>query len=72
MVLLQGKKLYFSKGPERAQHFLEGGGVQMLVSIQTHITCDFPGGIRTPYPPPPLSLDPHLRLPFGGHVVGIT
>ena len=21
-----------------------GGGVQMLISIETHITCDFPGG----------------------------
>ena len=29
------------------------GGVQMLISIETHITCDFPGGGggRTPYPP---------------------
>ena len=26
-----------------------GGGVQMLISIETHITCDFPGG------PDPLS-----------------
>ena len=30
-----------------------GGGVQMLISIETHITitCDFPGGIWTPYSP---------------------
>ena len=45
MVLLQ-RKLYFSKdrgGPT----FLGGGGgsrVQVLISIETHITCDFPGG----------------------------
>ena len=45
MVLLQ-RKLYFSKdrgGPT----FLGGGGgsrVQVLISIKTHITCDFPGG----------------------------
>ena len=44
MVLLQ-IKLYFSKdrgGPT----FLGGGGsrVQVLISIETHITCDFPGG----------------------------
>ena len=26
-----------------------GGGVQMLISIETHMTCDFPG-VRTPYP----------------------
>ena len=28
-----------------------GGGFQMLISIKTHITCDFPGEVRTPYPP---------------------
>ena len=28
-----------------------GGGVQMLISIEPHITCDFPGGgVRTPIP----------------------
>ena len=34
------------------------GGVQMLISIETHIrTCYFPGGgVRTPYPP----LDPYM------------
>ena len=29
----------------------------MLISIETHITCDFPGGSGPPTPPP---LDPHL------------
>ena len=63
MVLLQ-RKLYFSKDPEGVQHLLGGGGgvqlspggggVQMLNSIETHITCDFPrGGVQTPIPPPP-------------------
>ena len=29
-----------------------GGGVQVLISIETHITCDFTGeGVRNPYPP---------------------
>ena len=31
-----------------------GGGDQMLISIETHITCDFPGGgeeVRNPYQP---------------------
>ena len=48
MVLSQGK-LYFSKDPEGVQHFLGGGGVQMLISIEIHITCDFPrgGGVHT-------------------------
>ena len=65
MVLLQ-RQLYFSKDPEEFQHFQGGGGVklffrgvQMLISIETHITCDFPGGgVRAPYPPP---LDPNLK-----------
>ena len=35
------------------------GGVQMLIFMKAHITCDFPGGIQTPYPPPP-PLDPHM------------
>ena len=30
------------------------------VSIETLITCDFPGGVRTPEPPP---LDPHVGSP---------
>ena len=25
-------------------------GVQMLISIGTHKTCDFPGGVLSPYP----------------------
>ena len=34
-----------------------GGGSNCLFPIETHITCDFPGGgVRTPCPP----LDPHL------------
>ena len=37
----------FSGGPTFARG---GGGVQMLISIETHITCDFPG-VRTPYSP---------------------
>ena len=38
--------------------FPGGGGVQMLISLETHVrTCYFPGGgVRTPYPP----LDPHM------------
>ena len=36
---------------EGVQHFQGGGGVQMLISIKTHITCDFPEGVLTPCPP---------------------
>ena len=52
MVLMQ-RKLYFPKDPEGVQHFPEvGGGVQMLISIETHITCDFPGGSTDPLSTP--------------------
>ena len=43
MVLLQ-RKLYFSKDPEGVQLFSRGG-VLMPISIETYITCDFPGGL---------------------------
>ena len=45
----------FSRG---SNFFQGGGGVQMLISIETHITitCDFPGGSGPPIPP----LDPHM------------
>ena len=33
-----------------------GGGVPMLISIKTHITCDFPEGSGPPVPP----LDPRM------------
>ena len=71
MVLLQRKKLYFSKDlegvqhfPGGVQHFPGGGGVQlfsgeevlMLISFEIHITYDYPRGVQTPYPP----LDPHI------------
>ena len=62
MVIFQ-IKLYFSKDPEGVQHFSGGPTffrvgrrVQMLISIEPLITCDFPGGSRFPIPP----LDPHM------------
>ena len=49
MVLLQ-RKLYFLKDPEGVHHSPRGGGqtyfsggVQMLISIDTNITCEFQG-----------------------------
>ena len=54
--------LYFTKDPE-AVHYIRGGGggvqlfpggggVQILISIETHIrTCYFPGGCPDPLPP---------------------
>ena len=47
-MVLQQRKLSFSKDPEGVQHipggptFSRGGGeVLMLISIETHITCAF-------------------------------
>ena len=38
--------------------FQGGGGSNCLFPIETHITCDFPGGSGPSVPPPPL--DPHM------------
>ena len=38
--------------------FQGGGGSNCLFPIETHITCDFPGGSGPPVPP----LDPHLLV----------
>ena len=61
------EKYYFSRFRRGFQIFPVGGGQlfpggggvgsNCLFPIETHITCDFPGGgVRTPCPP----LDPHL------------
>ena len=58
------RNLSFFKVPEGVQHFPGGvqlfpGGSNSLFPIETHITCDFPGGGGLdPLPSPPL--DPHL------------
>ena len=68
MVLLL-RKLYllFTKDPEWVHYFPGGGGVsnffqggvQMLISLETHVrTCYFPGGGVSGPPIPPL--DPHM------------
>ena len=70
VLLLRKQYLYFTKDPEAVHYFPGAGGggcptffpggwgVQMLISIETHIcTCYFPGGVsETPYPP----LDPQM------------
>ena len=48
VVLLRKQYLYFITDPEgstsfQGSNFFQGGGVQMLISILTHITCYFPG-----------------------------
>ena len=56
LILYQGSRgvQYFPGGVQ----LFSWGGVQMLISIETHIrTCFFSKwGVRTPYPP----LDPHI------------
>ena len=62
LILYQGSRghpLYSGGGGGGVSNFFQGGGVQMQISIETHIrTCYFPGGggVRTPYPP----LDSHI------------
>ena len=56
VLLLRKLYLYFTKDPEAVHYFPGGGGcptfsrgVQMLISIETHIrTCYFPGGCPDP------------------------
>ena len=51
VLLLRKLYLYFTKGPEGGQlfsrgvsNFFQGGGVQMLISLETHVrTCYFQG-----------------------------
>ena len=38
------------QGGGGGSNFFQGGGSNCLFPIETHITCDFPGGLRTPVP----------------------
>ena len=51
--LQRGSNGFITHFPGASNFFQEGGGVQMLISIETHITitCDFPGGVWIPYSP---------------------
>ena len=55
---LISKKTIIFQGSRGVQLFPGGGGSNCLFPIETHITCDFPGGPDLLSPPPPL--DPHL------------
>ena len=63
------KEIYNFQGSRGVQHFAEVGGgsptffqerSNCFFSIETHISCDFPGGGGSGPPVP--SLDPHLCL----------
>ena len=55
------KKTIIFQGPRGGPTFSRGGptfpggggGSICLFPIETHLTFDFPGGVRTPCPPPP-------------------
>ena len=68
----------FFKVPEGVQHFQGGsnfvqggGGSNCLFPIETHITCDFPGGSGPPAPPPPGSAlaRTHLHAMLGKAII---
>ena len=48
----------------RGSNFFQGVS-NCLYHIEIHLICDFPEGVRTPCPPPPL--DPHLVQPSQLH-----
>ena len=58
-LLLRKLYLYFTKDPEGVHYFPGGGecqtfpeGIQMLISLETHVrTCYFPGGCPDPLSP---------------------
>ena len=57
LILQISKKTIIFQGSRGVQLFPGGGGgSNCLFPIETHITCDFPGGSGPPVPP----LDPHL------------
>ena len=59
------KEIYHFSWFQRGSNIFQGGvqlfpgGSNCLFPIETHITCDFPGGGPDPLSPP---LDPHLSL----------
>ena len=50
MVVFQRGSNLFKVGGSNFFKAGGGGGVQMLISIETHIICDFPVGSRPPIP----------------------
>ena len=66
------KKISFFKVPEEDPTFPGGGGggSNCLFPIETHITCDFPGGgVRTPCPPSGSALGPHTFVEIDHEII---
>ena len=53
---LRGSNIFQGGG---GVHLFPGRGVPIAYSYRKYITCDFPGEVGTPCPPP---MDPHLGL----------
>ena len=53
LILYKGSRaVHYFPGARGCPTFFQGGGVQMLISIETHIcTCYFPGGASGPPTP---------------------
>ena len=65
----QGGSNIFKGGGRGVQHFQGGsnffrggGGSNCLFPIETHITCDFPGGSGPPVPPSGSALEIHIQI----------
>ena len=58
------KEIYHFSRFQRGSNILQGGptfsrgGSNCLFPIETHITCDFPGGVGPPVPPSGSALEP--------------
>ena len=50
---------FYRGGPTFSKGSKFSWGIQMRISINTHITCDFPEGVRTPCPPLDLRMFVH-------------
>ena len=66
MVVNFEENYHFFNVPEGVQHFPGGGGSNFfqvgskcLLPIETHITCDLPGGSGPPVPPSGSALETH-------------
>ena len=64
------KETYHFQGSREGPTFSRGvqlflGGSNCLFPIETHITCDFPGGSGPPVPPPSGSALVFIGLPEG-------
>ena len=61
--------LILYQGSRGGPFFPGGAGVQMLISLETHVrTCYFPGGVSGPPTPPPPSGSAHGHCHHNGTI----